>query len=282
MHPHISIPGRIPGTIRIAIAVILLFAVTCTAPLSAHPPSSIDLRYDTLNQQLNVTIIHPVADPSTHFIRQVTIRTGGETCTYPYSSQPARESITYLYTLPLETPGPVEVTASCNIGGDLTRTLYNTRTVPATAGSTPPSFPVPGPASLYPLLWPFHALFMVTSVILLFAAILMVTYWKKRSGWYRFHRLLAATGAVLAIIGLTIAWYMVSITGGPNFRVFHGIFGAITLTLVFLTLLLGVVRNRVRRHKVTIRTIHMWAGRLVFVLLVLTILLGIRQAGILP
>lgn len=293
MHTLLQHTGGIPENFRIAILALLLLALTCAAPIAAHPASGMDLRYDTTGQQLLVTITHPVGDPATHFIRQVTIRYNGTTLTYPYTSQPARDSMTYQYSLPLETPGPVEVTASCNIGGDLTRTLYNTATATTPAGSgpsgtdpsvaapdTPASPSIPGPMPLYAFLWPVHAIFMVIGVIFLLSAILMVTYWKTRSGWYKLHRLLAGTGAVIAATGLAIAWYMVSTSGGPNFRAFHGIFGAITLAVLFLTLLLGVARDRAKQHKVALRAFHIWAGRIAFVLLVLAVLLGLRQAGL--
>jgi hypothetical protein len=267
--------------IHIAAIFTLLFILTCVAPLSAHPASAMDLQYNTLTHQLNVTITHPVANPGTHYIRQVVIKQGAETRTFSYSSQPSRESMTYQYALPPDTPGPVEVTASCSIGGDISRTLFITVTATVPPGETPPALP-PDPATLYPILWPFHAFFMITGVVLFSAAILMVTYLRQRRGWYRLHRILAGTGTILAVAGLSIALYMVRITGGPNLRVFHGMFGALVLTLVIITLLLGLVRDRVKQHKVTLRTVHLWSGRGVFVLLVVTIILGLRQSGLLP
>jgi hypothetical protein len=189
--------------------------------------------------------------------------------------------MTYQYAPPLEKPGPVEVTASCNIGGDIARTLSITATASISPRETPTGSP-PDPARLYPILWPFHAFFMITGVVLFSAAILMVTYGRQRRGWYRLHRILAGVGTILAVAGLSIALYMVRITGGPNLRVFHGMFGAVVLTLVIITLLLGVVRDRVKQHKANLRTVHLWSGRVVFVLMVVTIILGLRQSGLLP
>lgn len=269
--------------ICIAAFFTLLFLLTCVSPLSAHPASDMEVQYNTLTQQLNVTLTHRVANPGTHYISQVVVHYSGENRTFPYTSQPSRESMTYQYALPLEAPGPVEVTASCNIGGDITRTLFITATATNTPReTTTATAPFPDPARLYPLLWPLHALFMITGIVLFSAAILMVTYLRQRRGWYRLHRILAGAGTILAVAGLSIALYMVRITGGPNLRVFHGIFGALVLTLVIITLLLGMVRDRVKQHKVALRTLHLWSGRVVFVLLVVTIVLGLQQSGLLP
>jgi hypothetical protein len=267
---------------RFTVLFFLLLTLTCVAPLSAHPASDMDLQYNTLNHQLNITITHRVVNPETHYIRQVVVYHNGENNSLLYSSQPSREVMTYQYTFPLETPGPVEVTASCNIGGDITRTLYITATATTPSDEITPPVPIPDPARLYPLLWPLHGFFMITGIVLFSLAILMVTYGRKRRGWYRLHRIFAGGGAILAIAGLSIALYMVGTTGGPHLRVFHGMFGAVVLTLVMITLLLGVARDRVKQHKVTLRTVHLWSGRVVFVLLVLTIVLGLRQAGLLP
>jgi hypothetical protein len=281
MHTIQKMSGLKAGRNRTAVLFFLLLAFTCITPLSAHPASDMKLQYNTLTHQLNVTITHPVEDPGTHYIRQVVIKQDTETRTFSYSSQPSRESMTYQYALPPDTPGPVEVTASCSIGGNIARTLFITVTATIPPGEPHPALS-PDPATLYPLLWPVHAFFMITGVILFSAAILMVTYGRQRRGWYRLHRILAGAGAILAVAGLSIALYMVHITGGPNLRVFHGMFGAVVLTLVIITLLIGVIRDRVKQHKVTLRTIHLWSGRVVFVLLVVTIILGLRQSGLLP
>lgn len=281
MHSNRYISKQKTGRNRIAVLFFLLLTLICIAPLSAHPASDMDLQYNTLTHQLDVTITHRVANPETHYISQVVIHSDGETRSFPYSSQPSPESMTYQYTLPPDIRGPVEVTASCNIGGDITRMLYVTVTATIPPGDTPIT-PFPDPGRLYSLLWPLHAVFMVTGVVLLSAAILMVTSWRQRPGWYRLHRILAGAGTILAIAGLSIALYMVRITGGPNLRAFHGMFGAVVLALLILTLVLGVARDRVKQHKVIIRSVHLWSGRVVFVLLVLTIILGLRQAGLLP
>jgi len=281
MHTIQKMSGWKAQRSRIAVLFFLLLALTCITPLSAHPASDMELQYNTFTHQLNVTITHPVANTGMHYIRQVVIEQGAETRTFSYSSQPSRESMTYQYALPPDTPGPVEVSASCSIGGDIARTLFITVTATIPPGETPLALP-PDLATLYPLLWPFHAFFMISGVVLFSAAILMVTYGRQRRGWYRLHRILAGAGTILAVAGLSIALYMVRITGGPNLRVFHGMFGAVVLTLVIITLLLGVVRDRVNQHKVTLRTIHLWSGRVAFVLLVVTIILGLRQSGLLP
>ncbi|MHB8071069.1 MAG: cytochrome b family protein [Candidatus Cryosericum sp.] len=130
-------------------------------------------------------------------------------------------------------------------------------------------------------MWPVHALLMGSAVISMFVAAWAVTLGKHHKGSFRIHKTAAVTAFVLLAAGLTVAAGMVQASGGPHFRVLHGIFGAITIAFGLLTGVGGLITTKVRSLRKRLRPIHVWAGRIAVVLFVFTILAGLRQAGIL-
>jgi len=90
----------------------------------AHSPSNMIISYNTSTNNLSVTITHVVSDPNTHYVESVTINlNGSNVITQPYSSQPSSSSFTYNYTIIAITGATIQVTADCNIGGTITRSL---------------------------------------------------------------------------------------------------------------------------------------------------------------
>lgn len=120
------------GKIKIQVTVFtsgIFFVCVCSAlilsqPASAHPPSNIVLQYDTSIQTLGVTISHNVVDPEEHYIYRVEIKKNGQTYkTLTYIDQPNDSSFTYTYQVNATKGDSFEVTASCNLGGSLTKQL---------------------------------------------------------------------------------------------------------------------------------------------------------------
>jgi uncharacterized membrane protein YozB (DUF420 family) len=133
----------------------------------------------------------------------------------------------------------------------------------------------------YSRLWPVHAVLMGSSVVLLLVAVWAVTLGRHRKGSFHIHKTAAVTAFVLLAAGLVVAVGMVQASGGPHLRVPHGIFGTVTIVLGFLTGAGGLITTKARANRKQLRTVHLWVGRIAIVLFLLTVLAGLRQAGIL-
>ena len=115
-----SFRWRIPAGGILVVAVCLLLA----QPVSAHPPASVSPVYHELNGTLDVTITHTVADPKTHYVKNVLIRVNGkDVANETYTGQPTASVFTYRYPLQLRPGDTVEATAFCSITGSTTGTF---------------------------------------------------------------------------------------------------------------------------------------------------------------
>lgn len=133
----------------------------------------------------------------------------------------------------------------------------------------------------YARVWPVHAILMGSAVLSLLTAAWAVTLGRHHKGSFHIHKAAAVTAFVLLATGLVVAIGMVQASGGPHLRVLHGVFGAIAIVVGFLTGAGGLITTRARANRKRLRTIHLWVGRVVVVLFVLTVLAGLRQVGIL-
>jgi hypothetical protein len=135
----------ITGVRRLAIFLIAL--ATLSGYAMAHSPSDVTVSYDENSGDLTVAIAHLVDDPTTHYVKQVTVMQGATVLIdKSYTSQPDKSSFTYHYSLPelKGGVGEIKVNAVCNMIGSRSGTLMLTRTqVPgvsqATTGSQPPT-----------------------------------------------------------------------------------------------------------------------------------------------
>jgi len=59
------------------VSIVLAVGLLTVASVSAHAPSEIHLAYDSPTQTLQVTIVHSVSDPATHYIEFVSIKKNG-------------------------------------------------------------------------------------------------------------------------------------------------------------------------------------------------------------
>jgi len=133
----------------------------------------------------------------------------------------------------------------------------------------------------YARIWPVHAILMGSAVLSLLTAAWAVTLGRRRKGSFHIHKTAAVTAFVLLAAGLVVAIGMVQASGGPHLRVPHGIFGAITIVVGFLTGAGGHITTKARANRKQLRTIHLWVGRVAVILFLLTVLAGLRQVGIL-
>jgi hypothetical protein len=125
-----------------------------------------------------------------------------------------------------------------------------------------------------------HALPLLVSFLLMSAGMLVARYGKKNRRWLAIHKPLGASGALLGIIGLGFGIRMVSMTTGLHFRVFHAFIGAAALVLAMAAPVLGQAMFKARSNKAGFRKAHRLVGRLAILLMGVTILSGLIQAGL--
>ncbi len=257
---------------RTASLILVTFALVLTVPAAAHPPSDMQVAYDPAGSELVVTISHPVNNPSTHYIGRVEISgAGGSSAIHNYTSQPTTESYSVRYPMPAP-EDEVTVTASCNIGGSLTRQLLLPGATTTVPGGTAPGLS-------YDTLWPVHAILMAAGFLCFLAGALFPAFLKEMSGWFRYHTHLESAGTIFTVAALAIAFYMVSISGGPHIRVPHAYLGLLILAVLLATVSLALLRKRARPYTMQVIAAHRWMGRLLIVLMAVNIYSGLVTAG---
>ena len=111
------------------------------APVTATPPTDIVLAYNSATGQLSATITHPVPNPDVHYIKNVLVKLNDQTVINAnYTSQPTKDTFTYIYPLQAQPGDTISVTGTCVLFGSLTRSM----TVPG-AGQTAAAVPSPAP-----------------------------------------------------------------------------------------------------------------------------------------
>ena len=119
--------------VRILVSALVGIALLSGGVL-AHPPSDVVVTYDQNSGDLIVAISHNVDDPTTHYVKKVTVTQGGTVLIEKsYTSQPDKVSFTYHYSLPQldRNKGDVMVNAQCNMVGSRSEpSLWVRRLVP--------------------------------------------------------------------------------------------------------------------------------------------------------
>ena len=132
----------------------------------------------------------------------------------------------------------------------------------------------------YSELWPVHAILMSTSFLLIVLGVILSLF-KSKKWRLNAHKKLNTTGAVIGIIALGIAVYMISASYGVHFSAAHTIIGIITFALMILTPFFGYAALKTKKwNKKILRMVHRWMGRGTIVLMILTVVAGLRLVGI--
>lgn len=249
---------------------IFLLGVTAPVLVSAHAPSTMQLEYDSSSQTLQVTLTHDVSDVTTHYVYRIQITiNGADIITKEYEGQPTDSQFTYTFQIPVSPGDVIEVTAECNLGGSITERL-EVGTTRTTAAETE-----------VPKLWPLHAGFMVTGLFLMIVAVANVVNKTPKRWWLKAHKAVGVLSIALVITGLVLAFYMVSQLGGGHLRVPHAYVGVLTLLFSILSPFLGFTTLTWKAHRRPLRTTHVWVSRITVGLLVITLVSGLLQAGVL-
>jgi hypothetical protein len=141
-----------------------------------------------------------------------------------------------------------------------------------------------GRVDLYWLLYRVHGALMSTSFVLLFIGMFFPRYLKKKKWWLKIHRRIGISGAVIGVVGIGIAVYMIARTTGVHLRVLHSWIGLATIILMIFTPFLGHFMLKIRKvpaRAKKARAVHRWIGRVTLLFMAATIVLGLLQAGIL-
>lgn len=86
--------------------------------VSANPPSDLNLTYDNSSGNLSATFTHQVADPTTHYIKNVKVSVDGkEILNENYTSQPTSDVFTYIYPVNASPGMVIDVIGQCNLLG---------------------------------------------------------------------------------------------------------------------------------------------------------------------
>lgn len=110
-------------THRVSMIILALFFLSSAVMLipgtaAAHSPSKVDLMYDKATKILSVTITHTVSDPTSHYIKTVTVMSNNKVVqTMTYSSQPTSDTFTYTYTVDAVPGTELSAQAECNYFG---------------------------------------------------------------------------------------------------------------------------------------------------------------------
>ena len=98
-----------------------LLLIALVQIVGATPPSDMTISYNLETHELQVTITHPVSNPTTHYIHEIKIVKNGVLYnTSLYDSQPDPNRFTYSYQVNATTGDIIDVTATCIQGQSLT------------------------------------------------------------------------------------------------------------------------------------------------------------------
>jgi len=247
------------------IILLLIIPAMVVCPVAAHPPSTVNLAYNSSSSELTVTITHVVPDPADHFIKLVEVRSGDALLiSEQYSSQPAAGTFIYRYTLAAWSGDLLEVNASCNKFGSLTATI------PVQTRSPPPA----AQSGLPPILL-LHMGLMLSGFTCIVTSVYIAGYRRKWKPWFRVHKILSHAGSVAIIAGLGVAVYMVGAFGGSHFRSLHGMIGAGIAIALLVVITMGIGRAYVKSQKPLLRTVHIFVGYLTAGLMVISVITGL-------
>ena len=110
-----------------------------------------------------------------------------------------------------------------------------------------------------------HFPVMLSALIFLTLALVLVILHKPKQ-WFRLHIIFASTGGILAIIGLLILAMLI-------LNLNHAILGITTFSILIGTLIIGsiAVKTKIKNVRLT----HIWVSRVVYILTIVTVVLGI-------
>lgn len=129
------------------------------------------------------------------------------------------------------------------------------------------------------MFWQPHAVLMGTGVALLVAGI-FIARMKKQNWWMKGHRAVMLAGTAVTAAGLLYGIYMIQVSTGVHLRVVHTYLGVLALLLNLAMAAVGMLLPRLAKSNPGARAAHRWLGRVTIVVILVTVLAGLVQAGI--
>jgi hypothetical protein len=128
-------------------------------------------------------------------------------------------------------------------------------------------------------------IFMLVFLLFTAAGIITARYFKKRNPkWLKYHRLLMISGLTASVMGIGWIAFVVQVEAGVHFRIPHAYLGIGTFLVTLTAPILGykyTSRKIKKDMKSTFRRLHKISGRVSLALLIITIMSGLIQFGIL-
>ncbi len=128
--------------------------------------------------------------------------------------------------------------------------------------------------------WPVHAIFMTIGIICMFAAVYIVRYRRKEKWWLKYHKYLGLTGSIFTIPGILVGYYMVEEATGEHIRVSHAVIGILAILFTILAPTFGLLMFKLSKHAKKVKVTHRWIGRITVILMIITVISGLREAGV--
>ncbi|MHA2038165.1 MAG: hypothetical protein ACW98X_17140 [Promethearchaeota archaeon] len=110
-----------------------------------------------------------------------------------------------------------------------------------------------------------HFYVMIIAVIFLSISVILVTVHKPKK-WFYLHIICSTTGTLLTIVGVILLM-------GLNLTIPHAILGLIAIIFLIGELLGGFIARKTKNKK--IRTFHLWASRIIYIVVLIAVILGI-------
>lgn len=125
-----------------------------------------------------------------------------------------------------------------------------------------------------------HAGGVTAGFLLLAAGFVIVKFCRQKRWWLKYHRTAGYAGAFCFLGGLAAAVVMVSQSGEEHLKLPHAWLGISTITLIVATPVIGQMQFRIRARIQQLRRMHRWFGRATLAMALLTLLSGLRTAGV--
>lgn len=124
-----------------------------------------------------------------------------------------------------------------------------------------------------------HMLLMITAAICLIAGITIAIFLRKKSYWLKMHKNLNLAGFFLLLTGGVMAFANILSNDGTHFSGLHQQLGLTAIILTSVTLLFGFYSFKAI-NKIAVRAAHRWLGRVSFLLILATLIIGLISTGI--
>jgi len=133
------------------------------------------------------------------------------------------------------------------------------------------------------ILFKWHAGLMTAAFLSFFSALLVAATQRQKPWWLRRHRAAGILGTLFILTGMTAAIAAVATAAEGHLRSPHTWIGALTIAMALVTPVLGLLQFKIRERTGwwNLSAIHRLSGRILTGAALLTLLLGLRIAGLL-